>query len=396
METIRAAALLFACSTFIPGCIDDVQQDPQELTWHEPLGVGTVEWRDDSCLSSSPYGDGACDIFCPRPEGLSIDWGHGNNYYHVITANMDKALENMDSLGSMLRLQNESTTDKQSAILWQDADDPVDAAVFKMIEFPYFIKEETVMTETPDPGSNPETNPWQTRNDNNKNPSYGNPPSSGDCITGTSYPVNQCAGHIPWQEFHFSWLNYCPFCGGIGTLAWEGVPTQGGIYCTVCDVDACAVSGFGTTCVGGIGNAPAGSCTPACETRLTPCPPAPAEPSETTTTPDINNFLGDMEVTYYKDGECSSASHVVHIEFTGHSGDNIIGRVTPQLELDVAKVFSFDLKAALDDADPGSHYYVKKIAMTHTMNPDQLSNTDSRRMWFGTLMMHDGTATIHP
>jgi hypothetical protein len=385
MKTMRAAAMLAACAAFfIPGCVDEGPQDRQAIVGHGHLGTGLVVPEDQACVSSSGPGDGTCDVFCPRPEGLRLDWGNENDYQLVETVHMGKALEDMDSLGSMLKLRNTDIVGQQTAVLWQDADDPVDAAVHPMLELPYFIKEETILTETPDPGGDPEINPWQTRNDNDKDPSYGDPPSSGECISGTSYPVNQCAGRIPWQAFHFSWLNYCPYCGGIGTLAWEGVPTEGGIYCTICDVDADAVSGFGTTCVGGIGNAPAGSCTPACETRLTPCP---AGPSEITTTPHLSYFLGDIEITYFKDGEDCSVSHVASIGFTGHTGENIVGLIIPHLVLGTAQMFSFDLKSALDAADPGSHYYVKKIAITHTLSADQLLNIESRRMGFGTLTM---------
>jgi len=373
MIKMSAAASLLAAWSFMHGCTDEGQPDRLEPARIEARDIGKVDWRDDDCSGSG---------------GLSVDWGDESSYDAVMAANMEKGLEIMDPLGFMLKLRNTSVTGRQSAVLWQGADNPIDAAVHNVIEFPYFIQEETVEIETPNPGSG-EMNPWQTRNDNGKDPSYGDPPSSGACISGTSYPVNSCAGHIPWQEFHFSWLNYCPHCGGIGTLAWEGVPEQGGIYCTVCDVDACAVSGFGTTCVGGIGNAPPGSCTPACETRLTPCPSTLTE--TITTTPHQNPFLFDLEITYFKDGESMSTGHVVHVGFTGHSGGNIIGSVTPQLVPGMAGIFYFDLKEALDAADPGAHYYVKKIALTHTMSPEQLSNIESRRMGFGTLRVHDGS-----
>jgi hypothetical protein len=121
-------------------------------------------------------------------------------------------------------------------------------------------------------------NPYQTSNPHGYTPDTGDPPATGSCLTGEAYPVNQCAGEIPWKIFPFSWLNYCPFCKRAGTLVMDAslsTTHEGGIYCSVCDVDACPVSGFGTTVmIGGeeVGNAPTGSGTLACKTRLTPCP----------------------------------------------------------------------------------------------------------------------------
>ncbi len=117
-------------------------------------------------------------------------------------------------------------------------------------------------------------NEWQARNDYNKNYSTGNPPADAPVISHSGwYPVNQCAGKIPWKSFPFAWLNYCPACGSVGTLKIEGKPTYGGIYCSKCDVDYDPVGGFGTSVyIGGreVGNAPTGSGVAACRLRLTP------------------------------------------------------------------------------------------------------------------------------
>lgn len=111
-------------------------------------------------------------------------------------------------------------------------------------------------------------NEWQTRNDYGKNPKMGNPPANAGTISGSAYPVNQCAGKIPWKKFPFKWVNYCPACGAVNKLKFNG----SGIYCSVCDVDWDPVGGFGTSIyIGGreVGNAPAGTGKAACKTRLT-------------------------------------------------------------------------------------------------------------------------------
>ena len=110
-------------------------------------------------------------------------------------------------------------------------------------------------------------NPYQTANPNGYSPIMGNPPATGSCITGSGPPANQCAGVFPYQNYDFSWLNWCPLCN-TPTMIFNGI----GMHCTLCTSDFDPVTGFDTGCINGVANAPTGSCTPECKVRLTPCP----------------------------------------------------------------------------------------------------------------------------
>lgn len=158
-------------------------------------------------------------------------------------------------------------------------------------------------------------NEWQTRNDYNKSPKKGNPPAGAGVISGEGwYPVNQCAGPIPWKSFPFSWVNYCPACGRAGTLKLEGKPTLGGIYCTSCDVDYDPVGGFGTSVmVGGreVGNAPTGTGTASCKLRLTPAGNTSNSTSNSSTVPASTEMSdtteGDMPTDATETGQSNKS-----------------------------------------------------------------------------------------
>lgn len=103
-------------------------------------------------------------------------------------------------------------------------------------------------------------------------------------------------------------------------------------------------------------------------------------------------FKGDVEITYYKAGQSSTINNVAHIYFTSNTGSNGIGSVDRLIEDGKFKTFSFDVKAALDIADPSSAYYVKKVAITHNMIKEDVDNASKMIIHLDNLRFHTGEA----
>lgn len=103
-------------------------------------------------------------------------------------------------------------------------------------------------------------------------PRMGNPPSNAGTISGRGYPASVCV-KIPWAQYNFTWVNYCPACGRSGTLCSTIQPggQPGGMRCCEskggCTADYCAVSGLSLECSDG--NPNAARCNPGCGHRLT-------------------------------------------------------------------------------------------------------------------------------
>lgn len=103
-------------------------------------------------------------------------------------------------------------------------------------------------------------------------PKMGSPPANASTISGKGYPASACV-KIPWEQFEFEWVNYCPACGKSGTLCSTLGPggQPGGMRCCEkkggCTADYCAVSGLSLECFDGRPNA--ASCKPGCGHRLT-------------------------------------------------------------------------------------------------------------------------------
>lgn len=155
--------------------------------------------------------------------------------------------------------------------------------------------------------------PWQTAaSPNNSNPCFGSIPSDFHTyMSGSAYPGGACVPGIPYQQFAFSWMDFCPACGSILTLQlWNtnGIPDD--IKCSNCTTDYCPVTGFSKECAdsgggnactgGGIPNAASCDYGPGCGYRLTP--------ADQQDIPQLIIFIEQQEKQYNDvQGVCSDA-----------------------------------------------------------------------------------------